>query len=380
MLSSDYLYKLVNKRMSDGDVLRDISPWQRVLASSSGAVITAVFMTPLDVVKVRLQSQQKTLFRSGCFSTCSRLLVDCACLGGEAGSQRAQWAQLLQQQPRHHHHHSAGHQFNDHHKRFKGTADALLGIARREGLGALWSGLPPTLIMAVPATVIYFTTYDTIKGKLIRNQAFDSTVGVAASSGASARLVTATCISPLELFRTKLQSQKISYVQLIQAMREMVAAKGIGSLYLGLSSTLLRDVPFSCIYWAFYESFKKSFVPDGGNPQLSFCLCAGAIAGIAAAVVTLPFDVVKTYRQIELGEKMFRPQESRLHVSGPFAMLADIYRKRGPQGLFAGIVPRIVKIAPACAIMISTYEMLKNFFLSQATYNIQQPQHKKQNT
>lgn len=51
-----------------------------------------------------------------------------------------------------------------------GTTDALFGIARREGLGALWSGLPPTLVMAVPATVIYFSTYDTVKGIYARNR------------------------------------------------------------------------------------------------------------------------------------------------------------------------------------------------------------------
>lgn len=62
---------------------------------------------------------------------------------------------------------------------------------------------------------------------------------------------------------------------------------------------------------------------------------------------------------------MSRPAEVGVRVEGPFRMLADIYRKQGPQGLFAGLVPRIVKTAPACAIMISTYEMFKNFFLSQ---------------
>lgn len=51
-----------------------------------------------------------------------------------------------------------------------GTTDALFTIARREGLAALWSGLPPTLVMAVPATVIYFSTYDSVKGISVRNQ------------------------------------------------------------------------------------------------------------------------------------------------------------------------------------------------------------------
>lgn len=66
--------------------------------------------------------------------------------------------------------------------------------------------------------------------------------------------------------------------------------------FAGLSSTLLRDVPFSCLYWACYESLKKAFVSSESGPPLKFCLCAGAVGGAVAAVITLPFDVVKTHR------------------------------------------------------------------------------------
>ncbi|MEQ2242567.1 hypothetical protein ILYODFUR_037119 [Ilyodon furcidens] len=38
--------------------------------------------------------------------------------------------------------------------------DAFYKIVCCAGVTALWSGLPPTLVMAVPATVIYFTCYD----------------------------------------------------------------------------------------------------------------------------------------------------------------------------------------------------------------------------
>ncbi|XP_003738484.1 solute carrier family 25 member 40 [Galendromus occidentalis] len=316
---------------------RDISTGQRVIASSSGAVATALFMTPFDVVKVRLQSQQKALLHNRCLTYCNVLVEQvCVCPGGD---------RLWHQAP------------------LKGTTDALVKIARHEGVGSLWSGLPPTLLMAVPATVIYFATYETIKYRIQRNKLIESTVGCAVTAGAAARLATVTAISPLEMCRTKLQSQKMSYGQLIRAVQEMVQARGVRSLYLGLSSTLLRDVPFSCLYWACYESLKATFVPPDSDPPLKFCISAGAMGGTVAAIVTLPFDVVKTHRQIELGEKLSQAH-GRILISNPLAMLGDIYQKQGIPGLFAGMVPRIVKTAPACAIMISTYEMFKSYFLS----------------
>lgn len=48
-------------------------------------------------------------------------------------------------------------------------------------------------------------------------------------------------------------------------------------------------------------------------------------------------------------------------------MLSNIYKSSGFRGLFAGVTPRIIKIAPACAIMISSFEYGKSFF---HTYNV----------
>ena len=39
--------------------------------------------------------------------------------------------------------------------------------------------------------------------------------------------------------------------------------------------------------------------------------------------------------------------------------LWHIYQEEGTAGLFRGWVPRMLKVAPACAIMISSYEVGK---------------------
>lgn len=41
--------------------------------------------------------------------------------------------------------------------------DALLKISKTEGITSLWSGLSPTLVLAVPATVIYFVSYEQLR-------------------------------------------------------------------------------------------------------------------------------------------------------------------------------------------------------------------------
>lgn len=83
--------------------------------------------------------------------------------------------------------------------------------------------------------------------------------------------------------------------------------------------------------------------------------------------MTAPFDVVKTHRQIEFGEKVLyaeHPAKS-LPKAHTLAILKRIYGRNGLQGIFAGVTPRIAKIAPACAIMITSFEYGKAFFFRQ---------------
>ena len=58
----------------------------------------------------------------------------------------------------------------------------------------------------------------------------------------------ATVISPLELIRTKMQSEKLTYRQVHTAIKDMLRQEGFLSLWKGLGPSLLRDVPFSGKY------------------------------------------------------------------------------------------------------------------------------------
>jgi len=219
--------------------------------------------------------------------------------------------------------------------------------------------------MAIPATVIYFTVYDQLREHInSKLHSAQQPLWVPVISGGFARTFAATTISPLEMIRTKMQSKKLSYLELGQAVKSLIEKQGFFSLWRGLSATILRDVPFSCIYWANYEFLKQHF--NQSQPTFGFSFISGATAGTIAAIVTLPFDVVKTHRQIELGEiEVISQKQVKSSVRNPSStrdILLKIHRERGFRGLFAGLVPRVIKVAPACAIMISTYEFGKAFF------------------
>ena len=81
---------------------------------------------------------------------------------------------------------------------------------------------------------------------------------------------------------------------------------------------------------------------------------ASLVSGGIAGTVTMPFDVIKTRLQLELGETGIR-MTSR-HV------FKEIKSNQGYRGLYNGLVPRILKVSPACAIMMSSYEFCKYYF------------------
>lgn len=328
-----------------------------MLASCSGALITSLSMTPLDVVKVRLQAQSKK-FNNRALYMYSNGIMDhlCAvhCIKCNNGRKENGCAMSkYRNNPRH----------------FHGTMDAFVKIVRFEGITSLYSGLPPTLLMAIPSTVIYFTCYDKIKYLMgyERNRQEKSSIPLIA--GPLGRMISATCISPLELLRTKIQSESLTYKQLVKSVKFSLKQDGISSLYRGLGATLLRDLPFSGIYWYFYELFKGVCLRNSDIDYLHIhqTLFCGATAGGIAAVCTQPFDVIKTQRQIELGEaSMFKGKQAHTTWS-----IIDTLGKQGIQSLYSGMLPRLMKIMPACAIMISSYEYGKRYFILQSNDSYQ---------
>lgn len=121
-------------------------------------------------------------------------------------------------------------------------------------------------------------------------------------------------ISPLELVRTKMQSRRRPYSELLACIRSAVAKDGVLSLWRGWGPTVLRDVPFSgecrffhsdgegsvrqrgrncflfvfaAFYWFSYEMVKAQLCERARRSQADFSISftAGAFSG---AVSTEP--------------------------------------------------------------------------------------------
>lgn len=268
-------------------------------------------------------------------------------------------------------------------------------IARHEGLYSLWRGLSPTLAMTVPANVIYFTGYDSLRFSPYSPFSSLGPSWAPLLAGGTARALAATVISPLELFKTRLQATSSHtsdrtahgssvFRSTLSGVRAMVARDGAWSLWRGLSLTLWRDVPFSGVYWLGYEMIKNTLrarrerewgldnkYPFGilksadnltvlhhlhAENTFTDAFIAGSVSGAVAAYLTQPFDVGKTRRQVATHQGSM----GNMSVVSMTKFLGYIIRREGIKGLWTGWGPRVLKVAPACAIMVRS-DLKKNY-------------------
>lgn len=323
-------------------------------------------VTPFDVVKTRLQTQPPSpLFPRPPPHTCC-LPSNVPCVRNMSSLARAAQPEELVC-------------VWDHGtlrtERVTGFGDAVQKVWKAEGVRGLWKGAGTTLcvlidqsvlcshltschsFIGVPSSTCYMLTYDHFVHVLIP-QISPSPAATPLISGVLARTLITSLVSPLELLRTNLQSTPPSpenphtLLSVVSDIRSLVRSQGVFSLWRGLGPSLWRDVPFSGLYWAGYETCKSMFERRGHRgAQVAFI--SGSISGTTAALLTSPFDVLKTRRQALL----MASHTPKSGYTSSLSLLSKIIRTEGVSALFAGLTPRMAKIAPACGIMIACYEV-----------------------
>lgn len=96
-------------------------------------------------------------------------------------------------------------------------------------------------------------------------------------------------------------------------------------------------------------------------------IAVGALSGGLTAVLTTPFDVMKTRMMTAPGGR---------HVSMSLVALS-VLRHEGPLGLFKGAVPRFFWIAPLGAMNFAGYELAKKAMENNKEQNAEQISQKK---
>ncbi|PQE28342.1 mitochondrial carrier protein [Rutstroemia sp. NJR-2017a BBW] len=197
--------------------------------------------------------------------------------------------------------------------------------------------------------MLYKNSWDCAK-KVVKNEGFTGLY-----SGVLPQLI---FTNPLEIVKIRLQVQGEVARTVEGTPRRsaiwIVRNLGLVGLYKGASACLLRDVPFSAIYFPTYNHLKRDYFGESQTKKLGILqlLSAGAIAGMPAAYLTTPCDVIKTRLQVEA-----RKGESSYTGLGHAAK--TIFKEEGFKAFFKGGPARILRSSPQFGFTLAAYEVLQ---------------------
>ncbi|KAI3713924.1 hypothetical protein L1987_72512 [Smallanthus sonchifolius] len=259
--------------------------------------------------------------------------------------------------------------------KYTGMVQASKDIFREEGFLGFWRGNVPALLMVMPYTAIQFAVLHKVKtfasGSSKSEDHIHLSPYLSFMSGALAGCAATVGSYPFDLLRTILASQgepKI-YPNMRSAFVDIMRTRGFCGLYAGLSPTLVEIIPYAGLQFGTYDTFKRwtmawnarwstdSILNEESLSSFQLFVC-GLAAGSCAKAVCHPLDVVKKRYQIEGLQRhpRYGARVETLVYRNMYDALRRITQKEGWAGLYKGIVPSIVKAAPAGAVTFVAYE------------------------
>ena len=191
---------------------------------------------------------------------------------------------------------------------YKGSFTQLIGIG------------PEKSVKFVVNDFIISQLYDSLLNKIIAGSC----------AGASQVIIT----NPIEIIKIQYQMNQ-NNKSLVQTIKSI---GGIKNLYKGATVCLLRDIPFSAIYFPTYSYLKT---------KIDNYFFAASLAAVPAAYLVTPADVVKT-----------RLQTKTNNYLSILDCINKIYFNEGIKGFFRGGLWRVLKSTPQFGITLYVYEKL----------------------
>ena len=120
-------------------------------------------------------------------------------------------------------------------------------------------------------------------------------------------------------------------------------------------------VPFNGLFFALLGKLHAIEESSGVSQSYMVGVLNTFFAAAGASLATNPIDVIKTRMQVA------GANPDVFSYKGPIDCLKQLLRHEGPSALFAGLVGRIMYVAPNFALFLPTYDLLKRALATDAS-------------
>lgn len=189
-------------------------------------------------------------------------------------------------------------------------------------------------------------------------------------AGGVAGAVSKTCTAPLArltiLFQVQGMHCDVANMRKACIWREasrIISEEGVRALWKGNLVTIAHRLPYSSISFYAFERYKNLLQVILGiensneniSTDLGIRLFSGGLAGITAASVTYPLDLVRT---------RLAAQTNVIYYRGIGHTLRTIRKEEGVFGLYKGLGATLLGVGPNLAISFSVYDTMRSYWLS----------------
>ena len=190
-------------------------------------------------------------------------------------------------------------------KKYGGVAACIRTLYTREGIGAFYRGFLPAIIAMTPNGAVYYTVYD------------------------------------------RLKARRIKQIEAERGVEETKGKKGSGKQTKGGGGQTNTNT----------NTNKDS----SGTPRVEqhYMMLFGAIAGATAEFSTYPFEVVRRRMQLQGGTSSMSQVFGAEALRRMTMTLNVIVKKKGLAGLYVGAAPSVMQVLPSAALGYYSYEMFK---------------------
>lgn len=240
-----------------------------------------------------------------------------------------------------------------------GLVGTLRAIVKEEGIGRLYRGLVPPLLLEAPKRAVKFAAND-FWGKTFINMTGQSkmTQSLSVLTGCTAGATESFVVVPFELVKIKLQDKTSTFKGPVDVVKQIVRKEGLLGLYSGMESTFWRHVWWNGGYFGVIFQI-RAILPkaESQQSQLLNNFISGSIGGFAGTVVNTPFDVVKSRIQGATKVPGVAPK-----YNWTYPALVTIFREEGAAALYKGFVPKVLRLAPGGGVLLLVVEFTLGVF------------------